>query len=143
MAGCEGFESAVYLRSLFLSMATGMRVSEGSAGEKLDLHLLTDCRSLYDHIHREGVPRAPSEKRLAIDLAGLRQGLLIEAKHQWRHRFPGESRPTPQKPLKPPIHWLPTGEQLADILTKMRADEWWNKISSGRLALPFKESQTC
>ena len=32
-----------------------------------------------------GIPRAPSEKRLAkLDLARLRQGLMIEAQRQWR-----------------------------------------------------------
>ena len=33
------------------------------------IRCITDCKSLYDHLHREGVPRVPSDKRLAIDLA--------------------------------------------------------------------------
>ena len=33
------------------------------------LHLVTDFKSLYDHIHREGTPKAPSEKK-----AGTRLG---------------------------------------------------------------------
>lgn len=75
MAGCEAFENCMFLRSLFLSFRLGRRITEGQAGKYMDVHLITDCRSLYDHVHREGIPRAPSENRLAIDLAGLRQGL--------------------------------------------------------------------
>ena len=32
---------------------------------------------------REGTPRAPTEKRLAIDVAGPRQILMKEARHQF------------------------------------------------------------
>lgn len=62
--------------------------------------------------------------------------------HQWIKTNPGEERPTPQKPLKPPIHWLPTGEQLADILTKqLKADDWWETVAKGFLSLPLKGMQ--
>ena len=139
MAGCEGLESALFLRGLFISFATGERVPDSRGGEYFSLHLVTDCRSLYDHIHREGVPRAPTEKRLAIDLAGLRQALMIEAEHLWRHLYGEASRPTPERPLRPPIHWLPTQEQLADVLTKrLKAGDWWAKISRGWMSLPLK-----
>lgn len=84
MACSEGLEGALFLRGLYISFATGARVPDHQGGQFFPLHLVTDCRSLYDHIHREGVPRAPAEKRLAIDLAGLRQALMIEAEHQWR-----------------------------------------------------------
>lgn len=33
---------------------------------------MTDCKSLFDSVHRAGGPRAPSEKRLLVDLAKLR-----------------------------------------------------------------------
>ena len=139
MAGCEAFEAAVFLRSLLLSLALGLRVEESRGGEYMPLHLVTDCRSLYDHVHREGVPRAPSEKRLAIDLAGLRQGLMMEARHQWKKKHPLLERPSPQAPLKPPLHWVPTSDQLADLLTKqLKSNGWWDTISRGHLALPLK-----
>ena len=142
MACCEGLENSIFLRSLILSMMTGERMVEAAAGEHMDLHLITDCRSLYDHVHREGVPRAPSEKRLAIDLAGLRQGLMVEGHHQWKKKtLVGE--PSPQNPVKPPLHWLPTQHQLADVLTKkMRPDEWWKVLESGWLSLPLKGMQS-
>jgi hypothetical protein len=139
MACSEGLEGALFLRGLYISFATGARVPDHQGGQFFPLHLVTDCRSLYDHIHREGVPRAPAEKRLAIDLAGLRQALMIEAEHQWRQEHGEEFKPTPERPLRPPLHWLPTHEQLADILTKrLKPTEWWGRINSGWLSLPLK-----
>ncbi|CAK9102559.1 unnamed protein product [Durusdinium trenchii] len=43
------------------------------AGCPGELLTMTDCKSLYDSVHRAGGPRAPSEKRLLVDLAALRQ----------------------------------------------------------------------
>ena len=141
MACSEAMEHSLFLRSLFLSFATGKRVPDSEAGKYIPLHMVTDCRSLFDHIHREGVPRAPAEKRLAIDLAGIRQALVTEAKHQWRQRYGCDLQVTPERPLKPPLHWLPTGEQLADILTKrLKADDWWERVNGGDLALPLREA---
>eukprot|EP00438_Fugacium_kawagutii_P025852 Skav231407 [mRNA] locus=scaffold4039:44689:52020:- [translate_table: standard] len=139
MACAEALESALFLRSLFVSMATLELVPDFDGGKHHQLHLVTDCRSLYDHIHKEGVPRAPSEKRLAIDIAGIRQALNREAEHQWRQLHGDAARPTPEKPLKPPIHWLPTSDQLADVLTKrLKCDEWWGRMRHGWLSLPLK-----
>ena len=118
MVCCEAVEHAVYLRSLFLSFASGCMVSEVCGGEKAPLHCITDCKSLFDHLHREGTPKAPSEKRLAIDLAGLRQILMREAKQQFVSEHGPDLDPTPERPCRPPIHWAPTELQLADILKK-------------------------
>lgn len=124
MACSEALEGALFLRGLFMSFGTGVRVPDHQGGAYHPLHLITDCRSLYDHIHREGIPRAPSEKRLAIDLAGLKQALVIEAEHQWRKKHGDPFKPIPETPLRPPLHWLPTQEQMADLLTKrLKPDE--------------------
>lgn len=132
-------KQSIVQRSLLLSMALGLRVEESRGGEHTRLHLITDCRSLYDHIHREGVPRAPSEKRLAIDLAGLRQGLMVEARHQWKKKYQSLERPSPQVPLKPPLHWVPTSGRLADLSTKqLKSNGGWDTILQGHLALPLK-----
>ena len=91
---------------------------EGLCGKQL--RCITDCKSLYDHLHKEGVPRIPSDKRLAIDLAALRQYFKEE-----------------QQDERAPLYWVPTGYQLADILTKPRnADEWWSAVWGG-VRLPF------
>jgi hypothetical protein len=139
MACCEGVESALFLRCLFLSFARGIPISEDDSGRFAPLHCVTDCRSLYDHLHREGVPKAPAEKRLAIDLAGLRQILMREAKHQWHEKYGTVGDPTPDKPCRPPLHWMPTHLQLGDILTKeMHAGNWWQLISLGCFDFPFR-----
>lgn len=139
MACCEGVESALFLRCLFLSFARGISISEDDSGRFAPLHCVTDCRSLYDHLHREGVPKAPAEKRLAIDLAGLRQILMREAKHQWHEKYGTVGDPTPDKPCRPPLHWMPTHLQLGDILTKeMHAGNWWQLISLGCFDFPFR-----
>ena len=138
MACNEGLESALFLRCLLLSFMKGVLLPESECGRFMQLHCVTDCRSLYDHIHKEGIPKAPSEKRLAIDLAGLRQALMQEARHQWVERHGGDLEPTPERPLKPPLHWVPTELQLADILTKdLKAGDWWATVSNGILSLPL------
>ena len=144
MACSDAVECGIYLRGLLVSMKTGYLVPEKECGRYIDFHCITDCKSLYDHIHREGAPKAPADKRLAIDLAALRQVLFHEGRLQWEKQYhmPPDALATPERPCRPPLHWLPTGEQLADILTKlMRADTWWSKIQDGTVALPFKACQ--
>ena len=68
---------------------------------KIPLVCLSDCRSLFDHLHRQGVPRTPSDRRLAVDLAALRQALRAE---KWSDKLP--------------LAWIPSRIQLGDVLTK-------------------------
>eukprot|EP00435_Cladocopium_sp_Y103_P068690 s358_g32.t1 len=137
MACGDALESALYLRGLLASFLQGKIVEERAAGALVPIHLFTDCKSLYDHLHKDGVPRPPSEKRLAIELAAIRQTLAVEAQHQWFQKYgTGETRP--DKPKKPPIHWLPTDQQWADLLTKkMSATTWWEAVGRGFLKLPL------
>ena len=139
MACCDGLESALFLRCLFLTFTQGRMVVEAESGQFASVHAVTDCKSLFDHLHREGVPKAPSEKRLAIDWAGLRQIMMREARFQWLETFGGAFEPTPEKPCRPPLHWLPTHLQLADILTKhLNANEWWEMIGRGSFDFPLR-----
>lgn len=144
MACSDAVESGLFLRGLLVSMKLGYLVREEDCGRYIDFHCITDCKSLYDHVHREGAPKASADKRLAIDLAALRQILAREGRFQWeaQHGTSSQDLATPERPCRPPLHWLPTGEQLADILTKfMRADTWWSKILDGTVSLPLKVSQ--
>ena len=68
MACGDALESGLFLRGLLVSFLKGRIVPEEECGSVMPLHLFTDCRSLYDHLHREGVPKPPSEKRLATSL---------------------------------------------------------------------------
>ena len=70
---------------------------------------LSDCRSLHDHIHKEGVPRVSSARRLALN-AALRQGLRWE---KWSSfRSPGLQL------------------TLGDVLTKPVSGKRWEMLSS-------------
>ena len=115
MACCAAVEGGDYLEKSFETLLTG-KLQRRTRGRIL-LRFLSDCRSLYDHLTREGIPRIPTDRRLAIDLAAVRQDL---------------------KPLGR-LAWVPTARQLADVLTKpMRSHEWWNMIGSP-FGLTFRE----
>ena len=115
----EALEMGQYVRSFVETVLTGKlcRV-EALSGKKLKC--ITDCKSLFDRLHREGVPRVPSDKRLAIDLAALRQAFNWEAIKD-----------------KIPLYWLPTDFQLADILTKPKCSKLWWATINGFVELPF------
>ena len=81
---------------------------------------LSDCSSLYDHLHREGIPRTPADRRLAIDLAALRQSLREE---RWTEKLP--------------LAWIPSGLQLGDILTKPQDPKTWSSLVNQKLAIPI------
>ena len=76
-------------------------------------HLVTDARSLFDHI--KGSSLLAAERQTSLDLLGIRQ-LVQEGKVQ--------------------IHWTPTWKQFADSLTKDMEDSLFRKFrQSGRLNL--------
>lgn len=138
----EALEHSIYLRSLFISFAEGRLVQEKDCGAYVPIHCITDCKDLYDRLMREGTRKALTEKRLAIDLAGPRQILMKEARHQFAKKHGDNQEPTPSMPCRPPIHWVPTQLQLADILTKeLKSAEWWATMENGRLFLPFKKQR--
>ena len=59
--------------------------------------LVTDCRSLYDAIHKEGAAPASTDKRLAIELARVKASAVS-----------GETD----------LRWIDARYQIADCLTK-------------------------
>ena len=117
--GCaEALEASQYLRAFYETLTTGklVRLEHGA----LEIKLVTDCRSLYDHLTREGMPRGPQDRRLGIDLAAIKQEMRREGK-------------------KLGLFWTPTLEQLADILTKpKRAEDWWHRVGNPTL-VAFRE----
>ena len=67
---------------------------------------------------------------------------MREAKQQFVSEHGPDLDPTPERPCRPPIHWVPTELQLADILTKeLKSAEWWLTMAKGRLFLPFKKQR--
>ncbi|CAE7822217.1 GIP [Symbiodinium sp. CCMP2456] len=121
MAAVEGLEGGQYMRALLASLVCGRLVKHEEIRERWPMLCLSDCKSLHDYLHKAGTPRLPADRRLAIDLAALRQELRNE---QWGPRLP--------------LQWIPTEMQLADPLTKpMRAKVWWETLKAGIL-LPLK-----
>ena len=117
-ACAEGLETAQYLRSMYETMTKGHLVTVDRA--ELPILCLSDCRSLYDHLRRQGIPRVPSDKRLAVDLAALRQSLRLE---KWCKELP--------------IGWIPGALQKGDILTKPQNPTGWWEATETRLLLPL------
>ncbi len=141
MVCCDPLEPSLYLRSLFISFAQGHLIDENEWGAHIPVYCIFHCKSLYDHLLREGTPKAPIEKRLAIDLADLSQILMKEARHQFLKKFGANQEPTPSMPCRPPIHRIPTELSLAVILTKeLKAVEWWTPIEKGRFFSRFDRS---
>ena len=123
--GCiEGIELAYYVRAMIASLLSGGLARR--TGEEYPLVAMTDCRSLYDHFHKDGLPRTPSDRRLAIDIACLRQTLQAEA------------RAHADDDARAPLVWVPTELQRGDLLTKpKKSGDWWNTSSS--LMIPVRE----
>ena len=116
MAALEGWRSAIAFRDVLLGCFGGPR-------DKMPIISLTDCKSLYDSVHRIGGPRAPSDRRLMVDLAAIRQ-IIQEEESTWQL----EHKTIFRKALR----WLPTSAQLSDNLTKVipKTKEWWGRLKA-------------
>ena len=117
-ASVEGVEAGQHVRALFETLLSGELVKVEDC--VTPLLCLSDCRSLYDHVHKQGVPKIPTDRRLAVDLAALRQALKAE---QWASKLP--------------LSWVASPFQLADVLTKPQdATKWWEFFRS-KLLVPI------
>lgn len=67
---------------------------------------VTDCRSLYDLLVKDGAPSTTQEKRLTIDISGLKE-------------IATEFDPEGEQ-LKEVFRWVATESQVADHLTKVK-----------------------
>ena len=118
----EGVEAGQHVRALFETLLIGDLVKVEDSD--IPMLCLSDCRSLYDHVHKQGIPRVPSDRRLAVDLAALRQALRAE---QWLSKLPQA--------------WVASSYQLGDILTKPQdPTKWWN-FFHGKLLVPIDLSR--
>ncbi|CAK0840847.1 unnamed protein product [Prorocentrum cordatum] len=70
---------------------------------------VTDCASWYETMHKDGYSKLPSERRLLLDLVGLKESLEEEVSNEFvadDHRS------------QLPLFWVPTDQQLGDQFTK-------------------------
>ncbi|CAE7346231.1 GIP [Symbiodinium natans] len=115
MACASAIETGEYILKFLESLLRGSLYRKGTT--RFKARFLSDCRSLFDHLTREGVPRVPSCKRLAIDLAAIRDDLECFGR----------------------LAWIPTGSQMADLLTKpLKSGQWWAQLREG-IKLTFRE----
>ncbi|CAK0869680.1 unnamed protein product [Prorocentrum cordatum] len=70
---------------------------------------VTDCASLYDTMHKDGYSKLPSERRLLLDLVGLKESLEEEVSNE----FVADDQRS-----QLPLFWVPTDQQLGDQFTK-------------------------
>ena len=133
-----GREEAEHLRHVMFAVKN---LSEGNSKKDAILAVdatkclwLTDCRSLSDHLCTAGGGEV-ADKRLAIDLTGLRQEV-------WRAQGESIGNPTyaegiPESgPTK--VKWIATATMVADGLTKaMKAPQLDEMMMTGRLAVVF------
>ena len=95
------------MRTLLVEVLHGLRLREEnrsmlSIGEdELGIVMVTDCRSLYDHMKVQGA--IPDDRQTAIWVAALRCGVSA-----------GPGRNTQRAWLR----WTPSRWQLGDVLTK-------------------------
>ena len=72
----------------------------------LPVHPVTDCRSLYDLVTKDGPLNATQEKRLTLDIGAIRES--------------AEELDRESENLKSIFRWADTHSQLADHLTKVK-----------------------
>ena len=97
----------------------------------LPIVALTDCKSVYDALNKEGGLRIPSEKRLILDLAAIKE-IMNELER------PGDAC----EAFRGPLRWIPTELMLADGMTKvMKNDAIRKLLQEGTLELPLLDSR--
>ena len=131
MSCADALDAAELIRAMVLeSTIRGIDVTDGdllAESGLLPITGVTDCRSLYDTIHRDS-GRLPQERRLVMDLAWFREFLHREA--------PSDPRDSMEMGAMP-LRWVPTAHMLADALTKiMDLRGQMEKMTGGRLKLP-------
>ena len=109
MAMDTAFDSGIFLREL-LSEVLVMSYFPLQSGilppTFLPVHPVTDCRSLYDLLTKDGPVSSTQEKRLTIDVGAIKQSA---------EEFDPEG-----EALRQVFKWADTDHQLADHLTKTK-----------------------
>ena len=105
LAMCEGIDAAHYVRAVYSDMLYG------DCGRKIPTCILTDNKSLQDALKSS---KYVSDRRLRIDIGSLKELISSENVN---------------------IQWVPTDEQLADVLTKsgVNSDKLIKTLVCGRL----------
>lgn len=128
-----GYEDAEHLRMVLhgLRVPHDPRNTSWQTGAKdmTNLHFVTDCRSLRDHL-MQGSGGEVQDKRLAIDLCGLRQIVWRQREEDLGAPMLSEEVPTDGTSK---VRWCDTKTMLADGLTKHMDTSDLRRVMSGSL----------
>ena len=128
MSCAEALEAAKALRGHVREILHPAVDLRGIEANMLPMLAVTDCKSVFDTMHRDGAPKAPAEKRLILDLAAVRQML---AEDTLEH--------SALKARTSPLRWVPTEHMLADSLTKIMDGKYLMQVlAEGKLRLPVQ-----
>ena len=109
MSGVDALGCAQITRCVFASLEIPDAHPEDIPPSLLPLAQVTDCASLYDTMHKDGYSKLPSERRLLLDLVGLKESLEEEVVDE----FVADDQRS-----QLPLFWVPTDQQLGDQFTK-------------------------
>ena len=133
MSCAEGLEAAIAIRALLVEATEDRPDLQHISPNTLPVVAMTDAKSLFDALHKEGGLRVPSEKRLIIDLSAIKQ-MLIEVT--------ATDEVDTCEALTVPLRWVPTELQLADGMTKIMRHELLKSIMRGQhLQLPLLDNR--
>ena len=126
-----GVDAAIYTRELFAEILIKDYVPSQCGrlpADFMPVVAVTDCRSLYDLLVKDGPVSSTQEKRLAIDIGGLKEAAAEFDEDQER--------------LNEIFRWIATDAQWADHLTKLKPAFMLREIlSKGRLALKVDSTE--
>ena len=128
MSAVDAVGAAVVMRASLLELLFVGCTLQDPDPRLYPIRGVTDCASLFDTVHKDGSVKLPSERRLVLDLIGLRDMLRDEVCEE-----EGAAERS-----KLPLSWAPTAHMEADGLTK-RMDNKSLRDALGRGTLTIKE----
>ncbi|CAK0841380.1 unnamed protein product, partial [Prorocentrum cordatum] len=109
MSAVDALGCAQITRCVFASLEIPDAHPEDIPPSLLPLARVTDCASLCDTMHKEGHSKLPSERRLLLDLVGLKESLEEEVSNEFVAH---------DQRSQLALFWVPTDRQLGDQFTK-------------------------
>ncbi|CAK0900905.1 unnamed protein product [Prorocentrum cordatum] len=109
VSAVDALGCAQITRCVFASLEIPDAHPEDIPPSLLPLAQVTDCASLYDTMRKDGYSKLPSERRLLLDLVGLKESLEEEVSNE----FVADDQRSQLS-----LFWVPTDQQLGDQFTK-------------------------
>eukprot|EP00439_Symbiodinium_sp_Y106_P077011 s874_g16.t1 len=142
--GCAtAIETGEYILRFLQTLVDG-KLARSSMPLRYDIRFLSDCKSLYDNLTKDGIPRPPSCKRLAIDLAAIRDDLRSLGRLAWvqgNHEFNLLRWRQRGAPLPDNQNVISAG--YAATVSELEEEDWaWLASLPLHLVLPLPRART-